>query len=107
MEQALLELIELAKSAAPELWEIAKMQVQANVWGLQAALWLMGIVIVILIVWVAYVLKKDGIRAGMWELQFIFALVFAGLWVAAYISRGMMLISPDYYAIKKLLILVR
>jgi hypothetical protein len=43
----------------------------------------------------------------MWELQFIFALVFAGLWVAAYISRGMMLISPDYYAIKKLLILVR
>ena len=107
MEKALLELIELAKSAAPELWEIAKMQVQANIWGLRTALWITGIIIAILTAWVIYIVKKDGTKHGVYEPQLTVGFVLIIFWVAAYVYHGMMLRAIDYYAIRELLNLVR
>jgi len=106
MEKALLELIELAKTAAPELWRIALQQVDVERFSNLTATIIALIVFCISVVLFKLMLKlaNDDVDLFMivtfTGLASVLSFIFAVGNLINYVQKGM---NPEFYAIKILM----
>lgn len=109
MEQALIELIEMVKGVAPDVWALALKQVEVEVFGGWLTAAVMLVLAILLGAGTAWQVRKenDGFDAQMALIMGTIAVLFTTaiciVSVHGVIVRTM---NPGYYAIQALLALV-
>jgi hypothetical protein len=112
MEEAILELIELAKNTAPELWRIALLQVKAEVIQRYIIIFISVISSVTLNIKTKRIRalpssEKSDLEETIEGLDYIFLVALAIVTIITLISLMKMTINPEYYAIKELIWMVK
>lgn len=112
MEQAVLELIELARNTAPELWRIALLQVKAEMIQKYIIIFISAIASIILILKTKEIRtmpssEKNDLEETIEGLGYVFLVALGLVMIITLVTFMKMTINPEYYAIKELISMVK